>query len=227
MDRLFLVWGRCSAGSSAWRSARSARTPCAAGDAGAGRDVRDRRPVPALARPGAGRWSSWCGPGRRTRRPPRSRAVAFIVGMLLFSGSLFLLVWLDRPRLGAITPIGGVALLIGWAALRRAPCSRATSCSGRSSSAPVPDGALGPYFLWASSLALLVGVDDLVGEVRGHLLVVVERHREHAPPAGHRPQVDRVARHLGLRHRRAAPAACRRRSTPCPGSCRASSSGRR
>ena len=43
--------------------------------------------------------------------------VAFIVGMLLFSGSLFLLVWLDRPRLGAITPIGGVALLIGWAAL--------------------------------------------------------------------------------------------------------------
>lgn len=43
--------------------------------------------------------------------------VAFIAGMLLFSGSLFLLVWLDRPRLGAITPIGGVALLIGWAGL--------------------------------------------------------------------------------------------------------------
>jgi uncharacterized membrane protein YgdD (TMEM256/DUF423 family) len=43
--------------------------------------------------------------------------VAFIVGIVLFSGSLFLLVWLDRPRLGAITPIGGVALLIGWAAL--------------------------------------------------------------------------------------------------------------
>jgi uncharacterized membrane protein YgdD (TMEM256/DUF423 family) len=43
--------------------------------------------------------------------------IAFIVGIMLFSGSLFLLVWLDRPRLGAITPIGGVALLIGWAAL--------------------------------------------------------------------------------------------------------------
>ena len=43
--------------------------------------------------------------------------IAFIVGIVLFSGSLFLLVWLDRPRLGAITPIGGVALLIGWAAL--------------------------------------------------------------------------------------------------------------
>lgn len=43
--------------------------------------------------------------------------IAFIAGMLLFSGSVFLLVWLDRPRLGAITPIGGAALLIGWAAL--------------------------------------------------------------------------------------------------------------
>ena len=37
--------------------------------------------------------------------------------MLLFSGSLFLLVWLDEPKLGAVTPIGGVALLIGWGAL--------------------------------------------------------------------------------------------------------------
>ncbi len=43
--------------------------------------------------------------------------VAFIVGIVLFSGSLFLLVWFDRPKLGAITPIGGVALLAGWAAL--------------------------------------------------------------------------------------------------------------
>lgn len=43
--------------------------------------------------------------------------IAFIVGIVLFSGSLFLLVWLDKPRLGAITPIGGMALLVGWAAL--------------------------------------------------------------------------------------------------------------
>lgn len=43
--------------------------------------------------------------------------IAFIAGILLFSGSLFLLVWLDEPKLGAITPVGGVALLIGWAAL--------------------------------------------------------------------------------------------------------------
>lgn len=40
---------------------------------------------------------------------------AFVVGITVFSGSLYLLV-LTGPRwLGAITPIGGVALLVGWA----------------------------------------------------------------------------------------------------------------
>ncbi len=43
--------------------------------------------------------------------------VAFIVGVVLFSGSLFALVLTDVPRWGAVTPIGGLALLIGWAAL--------------------------------------------------------------------------------------------------------------
>jgi uncharacterized membrane protein YgdD (TMEM256/DUF423 family) len=43
--------------------------------------------------------------------------VAFIVGVLLFSGSLFVLVLTDEPRWGAGTPVGGVALLLGWAAL--------------------------------------------------------------------------------------------------------------
>ncbi len=43
--------------------------------------------------------------------------VAFIVGAVLFSGSLFALVLADEPRWGAVTPVGGLALLIGWAAL--------------------------------------------------------------------------------------------------------------
>lgn len=43
--------------------------------------------------------------------------IAFVVGVLLFSGSLFLLVLTDTPALGAVTPFGGVALLVGWAAL--------------------------------------------------------------------------------------------------------------
>jgi uncharacterized membrane protein YgdD (TMEM256/DUF423 family) len=42
---------------------------------------------------------------------------AFVVGILIFSGSLYLLVITGPRWLGAITPIGGVALLVGWALL--------------------------------------------------------------------------------------------------------------
>ncbi|MGM0518565.1 MAG: DUF423 domain-containing protein [Campylobacterota bacterium] len=37
-----------------------------------------------------------------------------IVGMTIFSFSLYLLVILDKPILGAVTPIGGVMLIIAW-----------------------------------------------------------------------------------------------------------------
>ena len=40
--------------------------------------------------------------------------LAFIVGIFVFSGSLYLLVITDVGILGAVTPIGGVLLLIGW-----------------------------------------------------------------------------------------------------------------
>jgi uncharacterized membrane protein YgdD (TMEM256/DUF423 family) len=41
----------------------------------------------------------------------------FVAGIVLFSGSLYLLV-LTGPRwLGAITPVGGVAFLVGWTLL--------------------------------------------------------------------------------------------------------------
>ncbi|MBI1317976.1 MAG: DUF423 domain-containing protein [Candidatus Hydrogenedens sp.] len=39
---------------------------------------------------------------------------AWIVGVLIFSGSLYLLALTDTRWLGAITPIGGVAFLAGW-----------------------------------------------------------------------------------------------------------------
>lgn len=42
---------------------------------------------------------------------------AFFVGVLIFSGSLYLLVLTNTRWLGAITPIGGVSLMVGWAAL--------------------------------------------------------------------------------------------------------------
>ena len=35
---------------------------------------------------------------------------------MLFSGSLYLLALTDTRGLGAITPVGGVAFLAGWAA---------------------------------------------------------------------------------------------------------------
>jgi uncharacterized membrane protein YgdD (TMEM256/DUF423 family) len=41
----------------------------------------------------------------------------FVAGTLLFSGSLYLLALTGVRQLGAITPLGGVAFLLGWAAL--------------------------------------------------------------------------------------------------------------
>lgn len=41
----------------------------------------------------------------------------FVLGVLIFSGSLYLLAFTGIRWLGAITPIGGVALIAGWACL--------------------------------------------------------------------------------------------------------------
>ena len=40
--------------------------------------------------------------------------IFFILGTIIFSGSLYLLVATDTKWLGAITPIGGLALILGW-----------------------------------------------------------------------------------------------------------------
>ena len=42
---------------------------------------------------------------------------AFTVGIIVFSGSLYLLVLTDTGWLGAVTPLGGVAFIAGWALL--------------------------------------------------------------------------------------------------------------
>lgn len=39
---------------------------------------------------------------------------SFVIGILLFSGSLYAIVLLGIRNLGLITPIGGVFFLIGW-----------------------------------------------------------------------------------------------------------------
>ncbi|YAI81765.1 MAG: DUF423 domain-containing protein [cyanobacterium endosymbiont of Rhopalodia sterrenbergii] len=41
----------------------------------------------------------------------------FLVGILIFSGSLYALSLTGIKWLGAITPIGGVAFIVGWASL--------------------------------------------------------------------------------------------------------------
>jgi uncharacterized membrane protein YgdD (TMEM256/DUF423 family) len=45
----------------------------------------------------------------------RRAAVLLGVGCVLFCGSLFALVLLDLPILGAVAPLGGVAFMAGWA----------------------------------------------------------------------------------------------------------------
>ncbi len=44
----------------------------------------------------------------------RTSTALLLLGVLLFSGSLYLLVLLDARWLGAVTPIGGVFLIAGW-----------------------------------------------------------------------------------------------------------------
>jgi uncharacterized membrane protein YgdD (TMEM256/DUF423 family) len=53
---------------------------------------------------------------------PLSRAArvagwCMVVGIVIFSGSLYALAISEEKRLGMITPFGGVAFLIGWASL--------------------------------------------------------------------------------------------------------------
>ncbi|MCL4154424.1 UNVERIFIED_CONTAM: hypothetical protein GTU68_007890 [Idotea baltica] len=44
-------------------------------------------------------------------------ATLFALGILIFSGSLYLLVLTDTPWLGAITPIGGLTWIFAWLSL--------------------------------------------------------------------------------------------------------------
>lgn len=44
-------------------------------------------------------------------------AVSFATGIMLFSGSLYLMVLTNAPSLGMVTPIGGLAFIAGWGLL--------------------------------------------------------------------------------------------------------------
>lgn len=47
----------------------------------------------------------------------------FVAGTVLFSGSLYLLAVTGVRALGAITPLGGLAFILGWLALAWAACA--------------------------------------------------------------------------------------------------------
>lgn len=64
-------------------------------------------------------WACTRWPGRLTR----AGGWFFVVGTLLFSGSLYALTLTGARGLGFVTPIGGVALLLGWLCLLAAPWS--------------------------------------------------------------------------------------------------------
>jgi uncharacterized membrane protein YgdD (TMEM256/DUF423 family) len=50
-------------------------------------------------------------------RRPRLIASLFAGGIAIFSGTLYLLAITGRGWLGAVTPVGGLLLLAGWAAV--------------------------------------------------------------------------------------------------------------
>jgi uncharacterized membrane protein YgdD (TMEM256/DUF423 family) len=39
---------------------------------------------------------------------------SFITGIIIFSGSLYILCLTETPKWGAVTPIGGVCMIAGW-----------------------------------------------------------------------------------------------------------------
>jgi uncharacterized membrane protein YgdD (TMEM256/DUF423 family) len=48
---------------------------------------------------------------------PKVAWVGFLAGIAIFSGSLYLLAVTNLKWLGAITPLGGVSFIVGWACL--------------------------------------------------------------------------------------------------------------
>jgi uncharacterized membrane protein YgdD (TMEM256/DUF423 family) len=55
--------------------------------------------------------------GEGPRRAVAVSGIAFALGILLFSGSLYVMTLSDLRALGMVTPIGGTAFIVGWIAL--------------------------------------------------------------------------------------------------------------
>lgn len=55
--------------------------------------------------------------GSTTPRSLTAAGAALLIGIVLFSGSLYLMAFTGWTRLGMITPLGGLALIVGWLSL--------------------------------------------------------------------------------------------------------------
>jgi uncharacterized membrane protein YgdD (TMEM256/DUF423 family) len=54
---------------------------------------------------------------KKQKRWPEYSCVAFLLGIILFSGSLYVMAVSGMKSLGIITPAGGLCFLAGWALL--------------------------------------------------------------------------------------------------------------
>lgn len=66
---------------------------------------------------------------------PRRSGGCFVAGVLVFSGSLYLLAVTGAGWLGAITPLGGILLLLGWFSMLMAGLKARGGLSGFKSEA--------------------------------------------------------------------------------------------
>ncbi|MBT5414617.1 MAG: DUF423 domain-containing protein [Rhodospirillaceae bacterium] len=67
--------------------------------------------VPALL---AVAWLAERGLDGRARMLPHLAGTAFLLGILLFSGSLYLKAWTGAAPVPPLVPLGGLAFLLGW-----------------------------------------------------------------------------------------------------------------
>ncbi len=47
----------------------------------------------------------------------RAAGILFVIGTVFFSGSLYILAIFNIPLMGAVAPIGGIVLILGWLCL--------------------------------------------------------------------------------------------------------------
>ena len=111
MDTTYRAWVATGAAAGLLAVAAAAGTThLAGGDGRALASAVQMHGWHALALVGAGLW------GGRGGRLTHFAAAAFLLGLLLFCGSIYLGA-AGGPHLGLLAPVGGTAFMLGWALL--------------------------------------------------------------------------------------------------------------